>query len=880
MEKEASQLRSDEKTAFPANYLPAAVEPAWCGKWEESKLYSYDPARPRRDTFVVDTPPPTVSGELHIGHVFSYVQTDIITRHQRMLGKNIFYPMGWDDNGLPTERRVQNMFGVRCDPALPYRPDFKPAGAKADLKDYEHISRRNFLEVCSLQTTEDEKKYEALWRRLGLSVDWKQNYSTVGEYCRKTSQKSFLDLHAKGYVYSSEAPTLWDTTFKTAVAQAESEDREVSGFFHDIKFGVEGGGEFVISTTRPELLAACIAVVAHPEDARFKGLFGKMAVTPLFRARVPIMPSEHADPEKGTGIMMICTFGDIADVEFWRKEKMPLRQIIGRDGKLVPVTFGADLSSVFNSAAPAEADAVYAQLAGFYAKQARTKTVKMLADAGALVGESRPIQQAVKFYEKGDMPLEFVPARQWFIKILENKAQLLEQGRKVAWHPEYMFKRYEQWVEGLNQNWCISRQRYFGVPFPVWYPAKDDGSADFSTPIMAGAERLPVDPQTDCPPGYTEAQRGQPGGFVGDTDVMDTWATSSLTPMISSRWADDKARHESLFPADLRPQAHEIIRTWAFYTITKAWMHENSIPWHNVAISGWVVSPDKGKMSKSKGKTVSPETLLETYSADALRYWAGRAKLGQDTVYDESVFKVGMRLATKLFNASKFTLMQLRNPALAGAGAPGPGDITEPLDRAWVERVKALAEASRADYANYDYAAVLLYTETAFWDFCDNYLELVKNRAYSGKPEAARSACAALEWTLGVFLRLFAPFLPFITEEVWGWSYAGSLNLPSIHKAPWPAASEMASVTGDPLVLEVVRKVLEAVRTRKAAEKRSVKWPVSKLAVECGPKQAAALELGLDELLAAGNVDKAGFAVMVTGSDDKDPSVSVELGTV
>ncbi|PIU20640.1 MAG: valine--tRNA ligase [Elusimicrobia bacterium CG08_land_8_20_14_0_20_59_10] len=874
MEKDASLKKPAGKPGLPASYLPASVEPALCDRWEKDKLYYYDPSRPRNDTFVVDTPPPTVSGELHIGHVFSYVQTDIITRYQRMLGKNVFYPMGWDDNGLPTERRVQNLFGVRCSPALPYIPGFKPAGGKAGLRDYEQVSRRNFLELCSLQTLEDEKKYEALWRRLGLSVDWRQNYSTVGEYCRKTSQLSFLDLHQKGYMYSTEAPTLWDTTFKTAVAQAEAEDREVSGFFHDIKFGVEDGGEFTISTTRPELLAACVAVVAHPEDSRYKPLFGKRAVTPLFKARVPIMPSEHANPEKGTGIMMICTFGDIADVELWRKEKLPLRQIIGRDGKLSPVDFAC---GPFDSADPAAANAAYAQLAGLYAKQARAKTGKLLSEAGVLAGEPKPTRQAVKFYEKGELPLEFVSSRQWFINVLDNKPQLLEQGGKAAWHPGYMFKRYEQWVKGLNQDWCISRQRYFGVPFPVWYPVKDNGDTDFSKPIISEAERLPVDPQTDCPPGYTEARRGLPGGFVGDPDVMDTWATSSLTPMISSRWADDKARHAGLFPADLRPQAHEIIRTWAFYTIAKAWMHENSIPWHNVAISGWVVSPDKGKMSKSKGKTVSPEALLGLYSADALRYWAGKAKLGQDTVYDESVFKVGMRLATKLFNAAKFTMLQLSGPA-AGARL-GAADITEPLDKAWVDHLKALVETSREDFGNYDYAAVLLYVEKAFWDFCDTYLELVKNRAYSGKPQAARSACASLEWTLSVFLRLFAPFLPFITEEAWGWSCTAALKAPSVHKAPWPSAAEMSSAAGDQRVLEVTRKVLEAVRTHKAAEKRSVKWPVAKLTVECGHLQAAALKLSLDDLIAAGNVDRAGLSVQETGADDKDPVVVVELGS-
>ncbi len=876
MEQNTSTSKPAEKAALPANYLPAAVEPALCEKWEQEKLYFYDPARPRKETFVVDTPPPTVSGELHVGHVFSYVQTDIMVRFQRMQGKNIFYPMGWDDNGLPTERRVQNLFGVRCDPALPYTPDYKPTGPKKDLKDYEHISRRNFLELCELQTAVDEKKYEALWRRFGLSVDWRQTYSTVGEHCRKTSQLSFLDLFKKGHVYSAETPTLWDTTFKTAVAQAECEDREVSGFFHDIKFAVEGekDRDFVISTTRPELLAACIAVVAHPDDERYKPLFGKTALTPLFKVRVPIMPSYHADPEKGTGIMMICTFGDIADVEFWRKEKLPMRQIIGNDGRLHSVEH---VSKFLDSADRGAAAAAYGALAGLYAKQARTKTVEMLKAAGILVGEPRPTKQAVKYYEKGDQPLEFVPARQWYIKILNNKPQLLEQGKKVAWHPDYMFKRYEQWVEGLNQDWCISRQRYFGVPFPVWFPVDAAGKIDYSRPILAAPERLPLDPATDCPPGYTEEQRNKPNGFAGEPDVMDTWATSSLTPMISSHWADDKARHANLFPADLRPQAHEIIRTWAFYTITKSWMHENSVPWYNAAISGWVVSPDKGKMSKSKGKTVTPDDLLKTYSADSLRYWAGKAKLGQDTMYDESVFKVGMRLATKLFNASKFTLMQMNGPAMAGAPALTPADITEPLDRAWVEQLKGIVEASGKDFANYEYAAMLLYTESAFWNFCDNYLELVKNRAYSGTPKAARSACATLEWTLGVFLRLFAPFLPFITEDVWSWSYAAALKQPSVHKASWPAAAEMAAVSGDIMVMETARTVLESIRTKKAAEKRSVKWPVTRLTVECGPKRAAALELALDDVLLAGCVDKAGVSINGTGPEEVC-AVTAELG--
>ncbi|MDE2490241.1 MAG: valine--tRNA ligase [Elusimicrobia bacterium] len=868
---------SDE-TTFPAAYVPAEIETKWAARWEDEGRYRYDPKRPRAETFVVDTPPPTVSGSLHMGHVFSYTQTDVIARQQRMRGKNVFYPMGWDDNGLPTERRVQKEFGIRCEPGLPYRAGWTPSPAGKDAKTLEEVSRKNFLEACRLQTEKDEQKYEALWRRLGLSIDWTQQYATVGEHCRRVSQASFLDLLKKGRVYSAVAPTLWDTGFRTAVAQAEVEDREQNGFFHDIRFEVEGGGDFVISTTRPELLAACIAVVAHPEDARYKRLFGKSALTPLFRAAVPIMPAEHADPEKGTGIMMICTFGDVADVEFWRKEKMPLRQIVGRSGRLEAVEFGSD---PFPSREPAAANAAYANLKGLYPKQARAKTVELLSAAGALVGAPKPTVQAVKFYEKGDQPLEFISTRQWFVRILDIKEELLAQGRKVAWHPEYMLKRYEQWVEGLNQDWCVSRQRYFGVPFPVWYPLGEGGAPDYARPIVPELSALPVDPQADCPPGFSEDRRGRPGGFVGDTDVMDTWATSSLTPQVSSHWPFDPDRHAKLFPADLRPQAHEIIRTWAFYTITKAWLHEKKIPWTNIAISGWVVSPDRQKMSKSKGKAVAPEDLLAAYSADALRYWAARAKLGQDTMYDENVFKVGHRLATKIFNASKFTMLQLQGAESdPKVGSWSLADVREPLDRAWVARMRGLLRDAGGDFERFDYAAVLLYLETAFWDFCDNYLELVKNRGYSAeRPEARKSAVAALEWTLKCFLRLFAPFLPYITEEVWSWRFARSEGRASIHAAPWPASEEAgaAGAESDRLFL-VARAVLDKIRTEKAAQKRSVKWPVQVLDLEGRAGDLEAVEQVLGDLASAGNVVAGGLRRRVReGAEDAPLGVRVEL---
>lgn len=860
----------------PAAYTPSEIERVWAERWRAEELYRYDPTRPREETFIVDTPPPTVSGALHMGHVFSYTQTDVIVRQQRMLGKNIFYPMGWDDNGLPTERRVQRQFGIRCEPTLPYQPGWTPQTAPEGLKQLTEVSRKNFLEACELQTAEDEQKYEALWRRLGLSIDWAQQYSTVGKHCRRVSQYSFLDLMRKGLVYSTEAPTLWDTGFRTAVAQAEVEDREQTGAYHDIRFEVEGGGEnFVVSTTRPELLAACIAVAAHPNDARYQSLFGKRALTPLFRASVPIMPSEHADPEKGTGILMVCTFGDIADVEFWRKHKMPLRQIIGRDGRLLPIEFG---KGIFESREAAAANEAYQHLAGLYPKQARAKSAELLSAAQALTAPPKPTVQAVKFYEKGDQPLEFVTTRQWFVRILDSKPVLLAQGRKVRWHPDFMLKRYEQWVEGLNQDWCISRQRFFGVPFPVWYPLDAAGRPDFDRPLLAEESALPVDPQSDCPPGYAEAQRGQPHGFMGDPDVMDTWATSSLTPQISSRWGADPDRHARLFPTDLRPQAHEIIRTWAFYTIAKSWMHAASIPWTDIAISGWVVSPDRQKMSKSKGKAVTPETLLELYSADALRYWAARAKLGQDTMYDENVFKVGHRLATKIFNASKFTMLQS-----ASGGATGLADVREPLDRAWIARMRLLLDEAGNSFQRYDYAAALMVVETAFWDFCDNYLELVKNRAYSSPdPAARRSAVAVLEWTLKTFLRLFAPFIPYITEEVWSWRFARSEGQPSVHKAAWPDAQELQAVPPAPVeMITLVKTVLDGIREEKASKKRSVKWPVRSAEVFGSAEQLALLNAAQEDLRAAANVAPDGLALRErTGAPGSGLEMKFELADV
>ena len=844
-----------DPSSLPPQFDSRPVEDKWDAVWQKNGTYRFAEGG-ETPTFVIDTPPPTVSGSLHVGHVFSYTQTDVIARYQRMKGKNVFYPMGWDDNGLPTERRVQNYFHVRCEPGVAYEPAFEPTAADDETRKTppRKVSRRNFIELCLALTVEDEKVFKALWQRLGLSVDWSLEYSTISDSSRRLAQLSFLDLHAKGHVYNVFAPTMWDVDFRTAVAQAEVEDRPQKGAFHELRFGVEGGSGFVIATTRPELLPACVGIAAHPDDERYRGLFGKRALTPIFKAPVPIFASPLVDKDKGTGILMVCTFGDQTDVQWWREQKLPLRQIVGRNGQLVPVEFGTE---AFPSLDPARANAAYALLAGKSLKEAQKAMVELLRDPahGAaaegeapLVGEPRPIEHAVKFFEKGDRPLEFVTTRQWFVRILEHKEELLRAGDRISWHPDFMRLRYRNWTENLQLDWCVSRQRYFGVPFPVWYVVKENGETDFERPLVAEARSLPVDPTSDTPAGYTEAQRDAPGGFRAETDVFDTWFTSSLTPQLASGWTDNPARHAKLFPMDLRPQSHEIIRTWAFYTIVKAHLHGNDIPWRHVAISGWVLDPDRKKMSKSKGNVITPMHLLDQYGADAVRYWSLCARLGTDTAFDEKVLKVGRRLAVKLFNASKFAL-----------GQEGPeGPVTCELDLSFLSRLReTVTKASEAMEA-FEYQAALDVSERFFWSgFTDTYMEMVKARCRAlDDPRGRGSALATLQLALRTFLRLFAPFLPYVTEEVWSWSFASELA-PSIHHAPWPGETDFAGlppVEGDGAVFEAAVAFLDAVNRAKSARGATVGRQVKHLVAAATPRTLALFDRGRDDVLAAARV--------------------------
>ena len=819
------------------------LEDKWAARWDTEGTYRFDRTAPRHSVYAIDTPPPTVSGSLHVGHVFSFTHTDAVARYRRMRGYAVFYPMGWDDNGLATERRVQNYFGVRCDPSLQHDPDFSPPTEPG--KDQVPVSRPDFVALCHRLTAEDEKAFEATWRRLALSVDWDLHYTTIAASSRRVSQRGFLRLLAAGHAYLAEAPTQWDVDFQTAVSQAEMEDRETAGAYHRLRFPrTDGQGALEIETTRPELLAACVALVAHPDDARYAPLFGATVTTPLFSVRVPVLAHPLADPEKGSGIAMICTFGDITDVTWWRELRLPTRTIVGRDGRLHPVGWG---EPGWESDDPAAAQAAYDELAGRTVAQARRRVVELLGQSGDMVGEPRPITHPVKFYERGERPLEIVSSRQWYVRTMPLRPQLLERGRQLRWHPAHMVHRYESWVEGLNGDWNISRQRFFGVPFPVWYPLDDDGVPDYDRPMMPSEDRLPVDPSDDVPDGYGQDQRGVPGGFVGDPDVMDTWATSSLTPQIAGRWEDDPDLFSRVFPMDLRPQSHEIIRTWLFSTVVRAELEHGSLPWSDVAISGWVLDPDRKKMSKSKGNVVTPMGLLEQHGTDAVRYWAACGRPGVDTAFDEAQMKVGRRLAIKVLNASKFALGRL-----AGAPIPGPDAVTAPLDLAMLSGLAGVLEDATAAFESYDYARALERTEAFFWSFCDDYLELVKTRAYEdpAAPGPA-SARAALGCALSVVLRLLAPFLPYVTEEVWSWWHEGS-----VHLAPWPEPAELPVTSGGEGadVLDVTAEVLHAIRRAKTAAKRSMRATVARLTVVDSPDRLSLLAEAESDLRDAGGV--------------------------
>ncbi len=742
-------------------YDPRITEPRLLNFWQKAGIYHFSD-QDEAPVYSIDTPPPTVSGHLHLGNVFSYTHADLMARFWRMNGYNVFYPMGYDDNGLPTERLVEKQLGITA----------------------AQVGRRAFIEKCLQVSEEAEKDYQALWQRLGLSIDWRYTYRTIDERSRRISQLSFLHLYQKGLVYRRDAPAIWCPECRTAIAQAELNDQERASEYVTLDFRLEDPSapraNVLIATTRPELLPACVAVFVHPEDDRYRGLAGQTATVPLFGQRVPILEDTNADPEKGTGVVMCCTFGDTTDVTWWYTHKLPLVEAVDQKGCMTEAA---------------------GKFSGLPSAKARVHIKRALEEASLLL-DRQPTNQSVRVHERCDTTVEYIVARQWFINLLDYKEELLQAGAQVRWHPDHMQARYRNWVENLKWDWCISRQRYFGVPFPVWY-CEECGEV-----ILAEEDQLPVDPSDQEP---AKPCKCGSNSFLPEKDIFDTWATSSLTPQIAGRWLADSTLYGRVFPMSLRPQAHEIIRTWAFYTIVKSHFHFEVQPWQDILISGWGLAGEgMGKISKSRGGgLMSPMQTIERYSADAVRYWAASTSPGKDAVINEEKIQTGSKLVTKLWNVARFTERFLLDylPATdkIDRGPRAPINLMTPADRWIISRTQRLICRATELFEGFDYAAAKSEIENFFWkELADNYLEMCKQRLYNETNPMRDGARFTLSYLLLTTIKLFAPFLPYVTDEIYQ-SLFSSLDLEStrsrsstesgsstsvcsvsIHTASWP----------------------------------------------------------------------------------------------
>jgi valyl-tRNA synthetase len=774
-------------------YSPIDSEKKWKEYWKDSNVYKYN-FDSEKEVFSIDTPPPTISGSLHIGHIFSYTQAEIIARFQRMQGKNVFYPFGFDDNGLPTERLVEKEENIRA-ATLP---------------------RSQFIERCLSTTKKYEEDFKNLWLSMGFSVDWDLQYETINPTVQKISQKAFLDMVRSRKAYLKESPVLWCTTCQTSIAQAELESMGKETNFNYIPFITEEG-ELLVATTRPELLYGCVCLFVNPKDERYFKYIGKSAIVPLYNYEIPILFDEKVSLDKGTGVVMCATFGDTTDVEWYEKHRLSYRKIIESNGKICnTVPF----------------------IGGYSISRGRERIIELLKENN-LLRKSEIINHTVSIHERCGKPIEIIPSKQWYIDILSERETYLKAADEINWYPASMKSRYISWVENLKWDWCISRQRYFGIPFPLWY------CSECGKVMLAKDEELPVNPMESNPSSACSCGSTR---FIPERAVLDTWATSSLTPLINSRWDSENDFAKKLLPMGMRTQAHEIIRTWAFYTIVRSLFHTGHLPWKDIMICGFVLAKKGEKISKSKNNaSSSPKQLIEVHSADALRYWAAGAKLGTDTMFSEDELKISKRFLTKLWNAANFSIMQLQ-----GFKGEKPESML-PIDEWIIEKIKTVEEKSVEYLNNYEIGLAKHEIDEFFWhDFCDNYLEIVKDRLYKpelhGIPERLSGQYALYNVLLEI-LKLYAIYVPYITEEIYQSYYKDFEKSNSIHTMQWKIRSE--SNKEDILCFgENIKEILIEVRRYKSERNLSLKEKINKLKISIPENQVDYLQNTLKDIKA------------------------------
>ncbi len=777
--------------------------------WAEQGIYKYRHGK-RGPIFSIDTPPPTVSGKLHIGHVFSYTQAEMIARFKRMQGYDVFYPFGFDDNGLPTERLVEKDEKIRA----------------------HMLPRSVFREKC-LETVERyEEEFRRLWQRLGFSVDWSLQYQTISDQAQRISQKSFIELAKSHKAYMKESPVLWCTECRTSIAQAELETRECDTTFNYLSFETPLGS-LPIATTRPELLAGCVCIFVHPEDARYQGFVGQQATVPLYGFQIPVLAEETVAMDKGTGAVMCATFGDSTDMEWYQKHHLPYKKIILPEG-----TIQEDVAFI----------------GGMKVKDARTHIIALLQEKG-LLERQETIRHMVAIHERCGRDVEFIPSRQWYIDVLSEKERFLKAADEIRWHPEHMKNRYRIWVENLKWDWCISRQRYFGVPFPVWY------CRDCQKPIFAEESQLPVNP--------LESQPLQPcscgcGSFVPEKAVFDTWATSSVTPLINAKFweKEDVSGESSPLPMSMRSQAHEIIRTWAFYTIVKSLYHTGQIPWRDIMISGYVLAKPGEKISKSKNNAgSSPMALIETHSADAIRYWAANSKLGTDTFFSAEELKISKRFLNKLYNAARFAILQLEDFT-----KPAQYDETNllPVDRWILQRVNETTLKAAQLLEDYEIGQARHEIDNLFWrDFCDYYIEIVKERLYQPMKHGAAqrySGQIAVYYSLLGILKLYAIYTPYMTEYIYQDFYRRYEEAISLHQTLWTTGQVQEDCLAFGAHLE---SIIAQVRKDKSEKQMSMKDPIPELVISCPESLREFYEKSMGDILACTGAGRIVFSLAI-----------------